>query len=113
MTAIGVGLVAIEGTRDNPDWGSPLAWVAYLMFAIAAVIFAILILALVRRRRKPPSPSPPLGRIGYVGRPGSQGNLPDAQFGKDLDRAIDNQGKVDAERARFGVDFEKDEDKDE
>lgn len=40
-------------------------------------------------------------RIGYLGREGSQGDLRQAKFGKDLDRAIDNAGEVDAREAQF------------
>jgi hypothetical protein len=54
LTALGAAAMAIEGTRDNPDWGSPLAWFAYVLLAIAAAIFGALILGLIRRRKKPP-----------------------------------------------------------
>jgi len=45
------------------------------------------------------SPDVPSGRVGYVGRPGSYGNLKNATFGEKLDVAIDNEGDVDASEA--------------
>lgn len=50
------------------------------------------------RRYRDPKPEP---RIGYVGRPGSKGDLSRAEFGENLDRGIDNAGEVDASEADF------------
>jgi len=48
---------------------------------------------------EPPSPHP--ARRGYVGLPGSKGNLSRATFGDKLDTAIENEGEVDAREAEF------------
>lgn len=99
-------VLALLLTPLSLEPGSGWLYVCWVGAGISAVVAAITFF-LFRREGRAGHGSEP-GRIGYVGRPGSRGNLSDSQFGKDLDRGIDNQGKVDAERARFGVDFDKD-----
>jgi len=72
----------------------------FIVGAIAAFLLALVVWR--KDKDEKDSPEKPQ-RIGYLGREGSKGNLRRAKFGKDLDRAIDNAGEVDAEEAEFST----------
>lgn len=76
-------------------------------FVVGVALIVLAAVLLVAQARKPPPSDPPASprtgpRVGYRGRPGSFGNLSDAEFSGKLDTGIDSEGEVDARRARFG-----------
>lgn len=110
---IGVGLtlflagVTVLQAADSPFW-TFLGWVL--------LVAGLGTLAAAARKRDASSDGPdsaqgggiaagPDGgankRKGYVGKPGSYGDLSRAQFGEDLDVGIENEGEVDASDADF------------
>jgi hypothetical protein len=95
LTVLGIGLALIGiGVSVNDLLGTVL---------IVAGIIVSAASPFVRLKPDPTAPTQPdkPTRIGYIGRKGSQGNLREARFGKDLDVGIDNAGEVDAGEAKF------------
>jgi hypothetical protein len=108
--SFGIGLnVLLAIIKHPPEF---LYFVGWGLVAVGAVILLLNLIQMSKRRkprqrygdpRKQVQPAGPVGNIGYRGRPGSYGDLSEAEFSKDLGTAIENEGDVNASKARFGV----------
>jgi hypothetical protein len=98
--AVGVGVSQASGTSDNP-WRN--GWFTLGVIVVGSALPSFIWALVQFFRQTIERPQPHAVRTGLINRPGGKANVSDAKFAEGLDRGIDNEGVVDARRARFGV----------
>jgi hypothetical protein len=105
---IGGAVLSVGGLIFGADMNRHHIHLFWLVFSIGLMVIGLglFILGAVqshRSKREGFMSEPSSRKIGYVGLPGSKGDLSEAQFSSDLDLGVQNAGEVDAKKARFGV----------